>query len=182
MAVIRRKTFGLSNRFSSSDVNLLDNPEKLLRYAFRRGVTLVPLDVAQLAKELGIAVQYCDLRDDLSGILQKSSDDSWTLSVNSKHHTNRQRYTIAHELAHFCLHRQFKDRFEDQIFFRGADTSKEELQANEFAGAILMPEEEIRKRVREGIRDVGKLADLFAVSTLALRIRAKNIGMTGHGL
>jgi len=27
------------------------------------------------------------------------------IGINSNHHPNRQRYTLAHELAHICLHR-----------------------------------------------------------------------------
>jgi Zn-dependent peptidase ImmA (M78 family) len=85
-------------------------------------------------------------------------------------------------LGHFCLHKHLRHIFEDQVFFRGAEPCKEEWQANDFASSILMPESELRDSVRSGITDIEQLAEKFAVSTLALRIRAKNLGFSGHGL
>ena len=82
------------------------NPEKLLKFAELQGLNCVPLDISGVADKLGIHIEYVPLEDDLSGILKKNEDnDTWTISVNEDHHRNRQRYTIAHELAHFCLHR-----------------------------------------------------------------------------
>jgi Zn-dependent peptidase ImmA (M78 family) len=102
--------------------------------------------------------------------------------INAQHHPNRQRYTIAHELGHYFLHRHLQVEFQDRIFFRGAENSKEEVQANSFASEILMPEVDFRRMVREGKNKVNELSQEFGVSTLALRIRAKNLGMSGHGL
>ena len=41
---------------------------------------------------------------------------------------------------------------------------------------------EFLRMVREGKNKVNELSQEFGVSTLALRIRAKNLGMSGHGL
>lgn len=57
-----------------------------------------------------------------------------------------------------------------------------EWEANQFAGEILMPESDFRRLVRQGITSVDELAESFAVSSLALRIRAKQLGFSGHGL
>jgi Zn-dependent peptidase ImmA (M78 family) len=56
------------------------------------------------------------------------------------------------------------------------------MQANSFASEVLMPEGDFRKMVRDGKNKIDELAQEFGVSTLALRIRAKNLGMSGHGL
>jgi len=45
-----------------------------------------------------------------------------------------------------------------------------------------MPEQSLREKVRSGTRSIEDLAKEFEVSTLALRIRAKSLGMSGHGL
>lgn len=184
MAIIRTKCFSTPCPVASPDLDLYDTSDKLLQFAKSRNINNVPLDVEKLIKEMGISIEYVDFPDDLSGQLFKDpSTDKWVIQVNKKHHVNRQRYTIAHEIAHFCLHRHLKYRFEDEIFFRGGESyDTEEMEANDFASAILIPEEEFKTKVRSGIRKIEELAELFQVSTLALRIRAKNLGMSGHGL
>jgi len=183
MAIIRRIHFAPSGNISPGDKALIDTPEKLLKFAEPQELDPVPLNVAAVAEKLGIRIEYVSLENDLSGILYKDEkDDSWVMQVNEDHHPNRQRYTIAHELGHFCLHRHLRRRFEDKIFFRGGEANKPEWQANDFASAILMPEQKFREKVRSGMTTVDKLAKEFQVSTLALRIRAKTLGMSGHGL
>ena len=183
MAIIRRIRFEPSGNISPGDIALIDTPEKLLKFAESQGLDSVPLNVAAVAEKVGIRIEYISLENDLSGILYKDEeDDSWVMQVNEDHHPNRRRYTIAHELGHFCLHRHLRRRFEDKIFFRGGEANKPEWQANDFAGAILMPEDKFREMVRSGVSKVEVLAKEFKVSTLALRIRAKNLGILGHGL
>jgi Zn-dependent peptidase ImmA (M78 family) len=162
---------------------LIDTPEKLLTFARQKGLTIVPLDVEGVAEALDIDIKKQSLESELSGILRKIPEsDKWELLINAKHHPNRQRYTIAHEIGHYLLHRHLQLEFQDRIFFRGADSSKEELQANSFASEVLIPESDFRQMVSEGKNKVDELAQKFGVSTLALRIRAKNLGMSGHGL
>lgn len=183
MAIIRRIRFAPSGNISPGDIALIDTPEKLLKFAESQGLDPVPLNVAAVAEKVGIRIERIALEDDLSGILYKEKEsNSWVMQINEDHHPNRQRYTIAHELGHFCLHRHLKQRFEDKIFFRGVEANKPEWQANDFASAILMPEDRFREMVRSGASKVEVLAKEFKVSTLALRIRAKNLGISGHGL
>lgn len=183
MAIIRRIRFAPSGNINPGDIALIDTPEKLLKFAESQGLDPVPLNVAAVAEMVGIRIEYVSLENDLSGILYKDEEnDSWVMQVNEDHHPNRRRYTVAHELGHFCLHRHLRRRFEDKIFFRGGEANKPEWQANDFASAILMPEDKFREMVRSGVSKVEMLAKEFKVSTLALRIRAKNLGISGHGL
>jgi len=183
MAIIRSRVFGHEAQRFGDDAPLIDSAEKLVAYAQRHHIRIVPLDLDAIASRLGVHIKKVRLEGDLSGRLYKSEDSGqWVLEVNESHHANRQRYTIAHELGHFCLHKHLSQLFEDQVFFRGAESSKEEWQANDFAGAILMPESQFRRLVRSGVTDIESLAEKFGVSSLALRIRAKNLGFSGHGL
>jgi Zn-dependent peptidase ImmA (M78 family) len=183
MAVIRRKRFSDAQEQLTSPVDLIDSADKLLAFAERAKLPNCPLDVSALANALGIDIRYNKLDDDLSGILRLNDDTKkWEMVVNSTHHSNRQRYTIAHELAHFCLHRYGVTEFKDRIFFRATPSNRMEWEANEFAGQILMPEDDFRKLVHQGVTSVDALADKFGVSSLALRIRAKQLGFSGHGL
>ncbi len=183
MAIIRRIRFTPSGDLDPNDISLIDTPEKLLKFAELKELDTFPLDLLGVADKFDIRIERIALEDDLSGILYKEKEsNSWVMQINEDHHPNRQRYTIAHELGHFCLHRHLKQRFEDKIFFRGVEANKPEWRANDFASAILMPEDEFREMVRSGVSRVEELAKEFKVSTLALRIRAKNLGISGHGL
>ncbi len=183
MVIIRKKRFAEAGKRPPSAIDLIDSPDKLLEFARCQDIVTFPFDVEAAATALGITVEYSPLDDDLSGILRLNPENNkWEMTVNSGHHTNRQRYTIAHELGHFCLHRSEAKEFKDHIFFRAAVSDKMEWGANEFAGKLLMPEDDFRNLVREGVTSVDELARNFAVSSLALRIRAKQLGFSGHGL
>jgi Zn-dependent peptidase ImmA (M78 family) len=60
--------------------------------------------------------------------------------------------------------------------------NRDKAAANVFARQILMPDEQFKNDVRNGINDIENLADKYGVPTLAVRIRAKELGMRGHGL
>lgn len=70
-----------------------------------------------------------------------------TIGFNPTESKTRQRFTIAHELGHFELHKQDSGLFVDKEFkmlFRDQNSSsgeiRKEQEANAFAAAILMPE------------------------------------------
>ena len=68
------------------------------------GLKAPPVPVEKLAKALGARVEYTPFDDELSG-MAFVRDGKPVIGVNSNHHPNRQRFTIAHELAHVVLHR-----------------------------------------------------------------------------
>lgn len=141
-----------------------------------------PFDVASFATDkLGIQIRYDNLDNDVSGMLTKE-EDRYIITVEKRHPENRQRFTIAHELAHYFLHKGLKEKFEDTIFFRGADNDTFEFQANLFAGNILMPKDEFLHQIQNGNSKIEDLAKYFGVSTLAIRVRAKQLNLQGHGL
>jgi len=183
MVIIRKKRFVESGGQAPPEIDLIDSADKLLSYAERRRISTLPLDVNAVVTSLGIDLEYGPLPDDLSGTLRMDSDTAkWKMVVNSAHHQNRQRYTIAHEIGHFCLHRYAVKEFRDRVFFRATASNQMEWEANEFAGAILMSEQNFRRLLHEGVSSVDDLAVRFGVSSLALRVRAKQLGFSGHGL
>ena len=65
----------------------------------------VPVDVDSVAQSYGIEIRKDDVSDKLSGFLVRSTKGgNPIIGVNCKHHPNRQRFTIAHELGHYLLH------------------------------------------------------------------------------
>ncbi len=57
-----------------------------------------------------------------------------------------------------------------------------EVEANAFARSLLIPEKQMRDAVEAGMTDVGDLAQRFRVSSIVVRLRAKDLGMRGHGV
>ena len=151
-----------------------------------------PIDVEAIALSLGLRVLYQDLGDEISGLLVAGPKDEFIV-VHEGQAKNRQRFTIAHEIAHHCLRHQFPlgehvhvDRGY-AITPRGPDSStgrdRKEIEANQFAASLLMPEYLLHREIqRLGISallddDVSNLADIFAVSEQAMTIRLSGLGL-----
>lgn len=146
-------------------------------------VSELPVPVEDIADELGLVVEYTELGDNVSGILVVDGDNG-AIGVNSTHPSVRQRFTIAHEIGHFCLHRDWTDVFIDSEFeprYRDKKSSRgqnpEEIQANKFAAALLMPESFLNAYFDEEGIDIGdddqveELAENFEVSVAAMTYR-----------
>jgi Zn-dependent peptidase ImmA (M78 family) len=156
---------------------------QLLSLARQKGVETSPLDVQALLSALGIKLISIPMKDDISGMLSRTENGrDWVVKVNALHHPNRQRFTIAHEIAHFCRHRFQQAEFKDLNFFRNGESNPMEVEANRFASELLMPEQMFRDKVRGFSGSIEEIAQYFKVSTLAVRVRAKILGMKGHGL
>jgi Zn-dependent peptidase ImmA (M78 family) len=109
------------------------------------------------------------------------------IGVNEDHHPNRQRFTIAHELGHFILHRDDSSIFVDKTltFYRDGQSSQgvyiQEIEANAFAAELLMPEAVIHQYVMNGIdlheeKRIESIAKELRVSQQALTIRLISLG------
>jgi Zn-dependent peptidase ImmA (M78 family) len=100
------------------------------------------VDVVKMAHSYDINVYAADVDPSFNAEIQYNKDeDSYNIFVNSRHPLPRQRFSIAHEIAHFLLH-------QDLIQERGslnrengsyAQKSKIEREADKLAGKILMP-------------------------------------------
>lgn len=140
----------------------------------------VPVRVEELAKTLGINVMRMPLPDNLSGRLVKKGG-AYEIHLNAGHASTRQRFTLAHELGHFVLHRPLLgDGITDNAAYRAepcpeysnhAITQKHETEANQFAAELLMPRETVDRMIADG-RTVAQMADDLGVSRHAMSIRA----------
>lgn len=105
--------------------------------------------------------------------------------IPSSQPENRKNFTIAHELGHLFLHMGYMINEElwntncNQSFNRKGD-SEIEWQANEFAGALLMPQDQYKKvldRNKEGEKvSISEIAEYFHVSADAASCRGKWLG------
>ena len=123
-----------------------------------------------------IEVKYEAMDSSKSGSLS-FMDGKWVMCINSNHNIKRQRFTMAHELGHYMLHRGKNIEFADTTFFRSEDMDSVEYHANEFASRLLMPEDKLRKLIAEDkIKNIGELALRFNVSSAAMKYRVISLG------
>jgi Zn-dependent peptidase ImmA (M78 family) len=118
-------------------------------------------DIAQLAVKLGLVIERKDMYPDQSGYIEYDqscgSASGYKIVVNGKQSIERQKFTVAHELGHYVLHRE-SDHFKSkqnlsiaQIFaFPSGHRSNDmwdnreypdwmESEANKFAATVLLP-------------------------------------------
>ena len=142
----------------------------------------VPVDLNGMARELGLVVTYDPhLPGSIAGKLErdKTSPSGFRVTVNASDNTWRQRFTLAHEIAHFVLHRDLlTDGVVDNALYRSSLSDEYERDADRFAASIILPAEAVRRAYRTEQR-LGPLADLFNVSGQAMRIRAKELRLGG---
>jgi len=149
----------------------------------------VPVNLQDLARRLGVRVRFEALSDDISGNITRDGED-FVITINARHPKTRQRFTLAHELGHFILHRRrlahgtndtrayradpAADVYNDQI------KRRHETEANQFAASLLMPEDLVIKAYQtfRG-NDPGALADFFGVSRAAMEIRLEELSNRG---
>jgi Zn-dependent peptidase ImmA (M78 family) len=134
-----------------------------------------PVNVEGLAKALGLSVWEKELPRN-SGMLTAdhlSGPSGYTIYVNSTDALYRRRFTIAHEIAHYLLHRNRETReFMDDRMYRSPGISDaKEAEANRLAADILMPRRIIRRLLDEGITDPQQMASRLMVSPDAMEIR-----------
>jgi Zn-dependent peptidase ImmA (M78 family) len=136
-----------------------------------------PVDVDALAQALGLHVTYVLLSDHLAGSISKAGD-AYEIKVNKQHYRNRQRFTLAHEIAHFVLHRDMiGNGVTDNKLYRSHLSNYHETQANRLAADILMPKAQVELIFLHSGRSVEKCAMQFEVSRSAMEIRLKGLGL-----
>ena len=132
-----------------------------------------PVKIFDLARALGLEVYRTDeLPEDVSGCIDRQEDDSYVIFTNKKHHINRRRFTAAHEVAHYVLHRNLiEDGIVDDTLYRSKLSGPLEREANIYAAELLMPRHLILKAIEDGAKSTEELAKKFRVSEAAMSIR-----------
>lgn len=157
------------------DIGAVDDAEaaaKAMRKLWKLGIDPIP-GMAELLEERGVKVVALDLPESVSGskayVKCASAVDVPVVVVNKTHTGERQRFTLAHEIAHLVL--RFKDGFEEK---------KQEKAADRFAGAFLMDKEMMlslfgNKRTAISLGELVKLKQLFKVSAAAIVVRCRQL-------
>lgn len=135
-----------------------------------------PIKIGTIAKELGLTVKSSTLQAGISGEIRYISG-KYIIRVNRHDPKVRQRFTVAHEVAHFLIHRdRIGDGIVDDILYRSSLSDTLEAQANRVAADLLMPWDMIQeflkchRNLKPEMR-LEKLAEELEVSSTALKIR-----------
>lgn len=137
-----------------------------------------PVPLGKIASALGVKVTVSNLPVGISGEIS-NADGNFEIRINRNESRERQRFTLAHELAHFLLHR---DRIPsgtgitDNRLYRSGAPEQVEYEANRLAADLIMPEQLIARDIHRvdgfSMEDaVAKLASEWQVSKAALEIR-----------
>ncbi len=138
----------------------------------------VPVDVHALAANLGLPVRFDRALGKNAGMIEQDpqAPAGYSIYINRNDPPRRQRFTLAHEIAHYVLHADMiGDGITDSPMYRSKLSDEYERQANRLAADILLPAKSVRAEYRT-CRAVVPLADRFDVSADAMRIRLKELG------
>lgn len=147
-----------------------------------------PVQTVSIAEALGVKVyRVPGWPNDVSGMIMKSEEDGgpsgFAIYVNGGHPEVRRRFTIAHEIGHFVLHKSLigDGIVEDALMRAQGLSSRIEYQANQFAADLLMPWDLINVAKEQGITSVEALAEAFVVSNDAMSIRLYKVPYRDNG-
>jgi Zn-dependent peptidase ImmA (M78 family) len=138
-----------------------------------------PTDLMGLARDLGIQIVY-DTYADYAGkieMVQSGHNPQFVISINAADSPNRQRFTLAHEIAHFIKHRKQLEAggIVDNAMYRSLLPEPLEWEANRYAAQLLMPLSAMTKLWREGVQDPAEMGVRLGVSEQAASIRLQQI-------
>jgi len=134
-----------------------------------------PFDVNELARRKGFSLEWREFQDkDIHGMIIIDKTNSRTaIAVNHKLSNKDDQFNVAHEMGHYFLHYKDEAKFArcERESSRQNAASLEEKQADEFARALLMPEEIVQAAVRIYKEDkepksyplVGYLSEMFVI-------------------
>ena len=161
-------------------------------------INTIPVSLEDICRENHIEVEYkYFIGSHIAGQIQVPPDQHCraVISINSTDPPTRQRFTLAHELGHYFLHRKhIGDGITDDGLYRSGLSTKQEMEANKLAASILMPAKLVNKEVNKIMKKDGvkfpfqkndmnqvplimnlitSLAHMFNVSNQAMSIRIK---------
>ncbi|GJD76167.1 ImmA/IrrE family metallo-endopeptidase [Methylobacterium goesingense] len=151
-----------------------------------RHQTSAPVNLEMIARDLSIRVYKEHLGSSIAGKIVRQrlpgGSYSFAISVNMADHPNRQRFTLAHEIAHYILHRDLiESELTDNTLYRSELSGTYEAQANRLAADILMPIPLLRS-LRKQYPTTSALAKQFKVSEEAMRIRLETVSLNQYSL
>lgn len=161
-------------------LNIVKKEAKKLRSRFANKERVI--DLYRIAESNGIKIVDENFEENISGLFVKENG-GYIIAVNQNHSKTRKRFTIAHEIGHFILHKEENlhydpnTKVDTEIFLRADGViSGNETEANHFAAELLMPEEMVCDDFKK-MPNVIQLASMYEVSEQAMMYRLINLGL-----
>lgn len=146
-----------------------------------------PVDIAELLNKIGISTIAQDFSE-IEEMMHKekgsilgaafSNGDDLAIFYKKSDTIHRKKFTIAHELAHCCMHcpkdesSHIEFRVEPFLHEMSIDELRKEKEANIFAGKILIPVESLQTQYDKMlVPSLSNLAKIFDVSTSVMAAR-----------
>lgn len=138
----------------------------------------IPVDPVQIARSMGLSVFRSKLDGDVWGMIIGDEGGSADIYLEYNQSSTRLRFSCAHELGHYVEH---QSRLEPSTGFvdkrsESGKGSPDEIYANEFAGALLLPESVLVDHFNLGFNDFD-IARRFAVSPASVKYRLDLLGL-----
>lgn len=159
--------------FEISRIEDAEQAAEALRRLWRLGIDPIPF-MAELLEDKGVKVIALNLPENVSGskafVQRPEREDVPVIVVNQGHNGERQRFTLAHELAHLVLR------------FSELNDAEQEKAADRFAGAFLMAKDMVLRllgphRTSISIGELVELKKIFKVSIASLVVRCAQLGI-----
>lgn len=154
----------------------------------KANISRYPIDLDRVCARESISCISKALDDELSGMALVRNGQRFVI-VNARHHENRRRFTLAHEVGHHILHADYLAKHvhvdtavlrRDELSAEGVDLK--EIAANAFAAELLMPRSHMLRFSALDIADEDEVADAakaFGVSPAAFAYRLSNLAFRG---
>jgi Zn-dependent peptidase ImmA (M78 family) len=166
-----------------------------LRLLHKHHIHKPPVPVEDIARGEGAQIARHRFDGTESGFTLRDGEHT-IIGVNTRTSPRRQRFTIAHEVGHFILHDDAPLIIDHsmRVYWRNEvssmATDEQEIEANAFAAALLMPRELVISHLKSYISEIensrralsredliAHLAREFDVSAEAMGYRLINLGI-----
>ena len=164
------------------DIKRQKEIDKIINNIRKRYGTCPDKSIIQIVHDSGLQIYLHDFGKYAGDIRGSIDFEERAIYINKDMPEKNRTFTIAHEFGHYMLdghhdkNVRYRIDFHSDLFPSDPVTNLQEIEANYFAGEILMPEEKIKKELNYNLKDVTdrqieQLATTFNVSELALRVR-----------
>ncbi|MCL5292453.1 MAG: ImmA/IrrE family metallo-endopeptidase [Actinobacteria bacterium] len=147
--------------------HIKDQAEELLKHF---DISRPPVDVRKIAKGLGLEIIEMTQDTWFYGMLLGFHDECYIV-INKLFPEEKKRFTIAHELGHYQLHRTnmaYSTAKEKEYLHREADI---------FASELSIPTRLVRRYAAEWYNDHRVLAGIFGVTEAAMVEKLDELGL-----
>ena len=140
------------------------------------GLSAPPIDPEFVAESIGVDVVYVKFEGETASKISGFYDvEEETIYINKEIGAGRKNFTIAHELGHHVMHREYAASENYTVMPRNnhyeGEKPSEEKEADAFAAELLVPMTMLKRYNK--IVEPYELPTLFAVSPAMMKIRRK---------